>query len=321
MDGEDEKDPSPFICPTISDIVKHKKPLAHFVLEKNQVSIDVRDYDNKSRVGHVAERAYHWYEAVKSYWKKWRVATPAPGDLKIRLWLQSTYNKSLPLSGSSSGLVPCAFNTGETDFRLGRITIWRNEEWEKVLVHELVHWFGFENKIMSSSNKVAKQQDETFRQDVLSFVDTQKRGLLTFEAFTETLAIYMYHRTLWTDDQLLSFTRKQEKGKEKPWPKYWASVLQLNFNNTRQLYQHWHSNWSESTSVASYHLLKTALLIYWSSHPLEVSALFHEWLTGKDTYQVEFLQLLKTAWLDLLPWLDKESDQASRRELVSTVPL
>ena len=125
------------------------------------------------------------------------------------------------------------------------INIWRKEEWRKVLMHELIHFYELENGNYDSINKYIKQ---TFKID---------GKIKPYEAYTEALAVIIH-----------SVYVSKTIGKRK-----FKSILSHEINHSlfqcakilkhfgmKQFNDIYSTRIKQSTSMFSYFIIKTAML-------------------------------------------------------------
>ena len=167
--------------------------------------------------------------------------------IKIKWWPTSNKKKFINLI-----LGPEDINSGATDLKT--IMIWRNEEFNKVMTHEIVHFS--RNHFLNWNSSIDIYLKERF--------NIQGKVVST-EAYTEWLAILLhckficYNLEPW-DNKLLSSLLYNE---------YLFSLIQCikvinhSVGNLEQLGK---NIWRQKTDVFSYFIVKTALLAdikYW----------------------------------------------------------
>jgi hypothetical protein len=175
-------------------------------------------------------------------------------DSIIYIW-KNNIKKELPKNSEILG--PTHVNSGSTlisNFLNGTIYIWRTEELEKVLIHELIH----------SLNIELDKDNQTNANIIIKKYFNLKTECNTNEAYTEFLAtilnglIYAYDNNLSEDkfnsiiELELNFSRYQV-----------AKILKYQgYNNFEELYKI-HNNskvFKENTNVFAYYIIKTLFL-------------------------------------------------------------
>ena len=110
-------------------------------------------------------------------------------DLSIYLYL-TDLKKTLPSKVAHTDLKEENVNTG---FTFGcslknQIYIYREEEWEKVLIHELIHAFGLDFASNDELNTIANKRAMSY----FGINHTEHKYLRLYEAYTETWADILY---------------------------------------------------------------------------------------------------------------------------------
>lgn len=149
-------------------------------------------------------------------------------------------------------LTPLHVNGGVTWAAMNMILVYREEEWEKVLLHELLHYFGFDyfpQGLMEVDSQIAKQ---------FSIEASTPRGLGLNEAYIEALTsiIYVAYIVLCGRSRSSAFTTFKS---------LWRSAMRFTQNHyikqIVKLQTHYGKlAWRESTHVFSYYVCKACLL-------------------------------------------------------------
>ena len=110
-------------------------------------------------------------------------------DLSIYLYL-TDLKKTLPSKVAHAELKEENVNTG---FTFGcslknQIYIYREEEWEKVLIHELIHAFGLDFASNDKLNTIANDRAMSY----FGIRNMERKDLRLYEAYTETWADILY---------------------------------------------------------------------------------------------------------------------------------
>jgi hypothetical protein len=149
-------------------------------------------------------------------------------------------------------LAPDNINSGSTIFG-DSITIWRYEEVYKVLIHELVHFYGIDFYI--DDNNYDKLQNYVKNNYCIHGFDMPN------ESFTETLAVLIH--TMFISEYM------NEKFENLLWKEFIHNFIQinkiLNFYNISSFDEinnknNCKNNINQRTSVFSYYIVKTSLL-------------------------------------------------------------
>lgn len=87
--------------------------------------------------------------AVVEWVQGLRWSTPI-ADLQVRLWLTPFSKIWCPRSDVPTVVGKCEVNSGETAFKGSsrrEVTVWRREDWSKVVIHELLHAFNWDRLV------------------------------------------------------------------------------------------------------------------------------------------------------------------------------
>ena len=151
---------------------------------------------------------------------------------------------------------PSSVNSGFTSFEMNgdrTIVIFRKEECEKLLIHELVHYLGLDyNENRIEQIKINQQFMEDFD------INSDMNNINTFEAYTDFIAIIynnIYDSVLNNDNlevRLENEMRFQKYQVHKIMSKYNMKHPLKKLNNGNKI--------SQSTNVVSYYILKLALM-------------------------------------------------------------
>jgi hypothetical protein len=93
------------------------------------------------------------------YW-----STSTIEQLNITLWLTPFRKVWCPKSGEINLIGRCEVNSGETSFVNSKrrdVTVWRVEDWSKVLLHELLHAFNWDHLVPKTSDNQSEALVET----------------------------------------------------------------------------------------------------------------------------------------------------------------
>lgn len=200
------------------------------------------------------------------------------GKLIIFIW-PTKFNKTinnnevLGINNVNSGSCDIPYNKN------GMIYIWRNEEMNKVLVHELIHALRIDDHL-----------DNNYLDPLISKKFNVHENINTSEAYTETMATF-----------LDSIFKSQENGKN------FKDILNKNQNHSIKQSNkvlnigYKNGEYKQKTSVLSYYVLKSGLLNYGLDRLLSKSKMSNE----------EFYELI----LDSMEkWINKNDGEMDNSE-------
>lgn len=166
---------TPFISVEIQNIIEESTFIHHHVVHDNIV-IDLFTPTNSSKAPDDIDTINRAIRICKFM----TTISKFRGIINLRL-IYLDVKKCMPVN--STYFLPQHVNSAST-YKREFITMWRKEEWEKILIHELIHYTGldfvnYENKYM----KIDEYIYSTFQID---------EGADPFEIYTELLAILIY---------------------------------------------------------------------------------------------------------------------------------
>tara|TARA_B110000208_G_C11799962_1_gene441589 strand:- start:4003 stop:5175 length:1173 start_codon:yes stop_codon:yes gene_type:complete len=145
-------------------------------------------------------------------------------------------------------------NSGST-LRNTIITIWRIEELEKVLIHELIHYLGLD---IGHDNLVSTKLRDKLKLNINSVLNPN-------EAFTETFAIILYIYYITQNTNTLDIIKYQnEFNKQLLWSLYQSAKIIVFFKCFNELKdilnKEFNCQITQYTSVISYFIIKTSFI-------------------------------------------------------------
>ena len=203
------------------------------------------------------------------------------------------FPKSYPADGSHQ-LDTCAINSGQTISYMDRteIHIWRSEECWKVLIHELLHAFGWDRFVPSSSSSGSSPSSI-----IIGGVTIKNES----EALVEAVARYLYLGWIANNQALplLPFDQTLDA--------LWTNQWQWSVNQWRHLRER---PWTTTTNTVAYYPLTLALL----SHPHS----FYEWIQRAHTAPNDWIRIRNES-IDRLgeDWKQTESENESTTQPLS----
>ena len=182
-------------------------------------------------------------------------------DLHVKLIvLLSKQKKHLPCENENKFFSPENVNSGAT-VREDNIMIWREEEFYKVLIHELIHYFGIDFYI---TDPIYKRIDNIFKNNfIIDGIDRVN------EAYTEILALTI-HSVIYGVLHKKQFS--EIIAYEKLFSQYQVAKI-LECMNIFKFEDLTSKKIIQSTSVCSYYIIKCIFLLniniflnYWTKH-------------------------------------------------------
>lgn len=159
-----------FVCPSIRSYLDDQKQSNRLIIYNRDVKISLkvgqpitnvtikigisRDCPiryNLSRIANYVETVSRWVGSL--FWSTF------VRDLDITLWLTPLRKTWCPDTTAMNFIGKCEVNSGETFFagpNRREITIWRAEDWSKVVLHELFHAFNWDRLIPRTSTNASE---------------------------------------------------------------------------------------------------------------------------------------------------------------------
>ncbi len=208
-----------FVCPDVKNYLKSQKDMHVSRASWNDTSIWI--YGPRSTLDFLSSYMMSFIYMVDNTLGSWCRSKKKNPKKKIVICM----SPKRKMWGRKSKMGICHVNSGQTDFRNKTISIWRLEEWDKVLIHELLHWYNWEHNL--EQNTIVRNADE---------------------AWVETWATIIHLVSI--TDSLNSFSEKWQSNLQ------WAtSQRDLLLQNKSKM------NWS-TCSVDAYYILKCHILQY-----------------------------------------------------------
>ncbi len=179
----------------------------------------------------------------------------SPINPEINIFLgnqKKKFSNNQLIKGNILKLTPENINSGSSISGIF-VNVWRKEEVYKVLIHELIHYFGFDYHVFDEFNKLENHFKQNYCIEGYNKIN---------EAYTEFLAVIIHvafvseHLKL-DFDNLLEFELKFSLFQISKIMKY------FNFSSCKELVKidKCENKFNQSTSVFSYFCIKTALLM------------------------------------------------------------
>lgn len=228
----------------------------------------VKDIDIKKKIKPSLNRIYFISNIYSKYSKD---------NTPLYCWLCPVKNKKLiPINTQAKHLQsveiigPNNVNSGLSIPDLRHIKIWRDEELNKVLVHELIHSYKLDKSIYEYDNTNNHIRNNI---NIDKYTDINVN-----EAYTETLSVILNSIFILVDKEKYNSKSKRKTKRNTNTYSYKqfqdilsdeidfsllqsAKVLKYNgYNNINELFDFNDNFWKQKTNVLSYYIIKSALL-------------------------------------------------------------
>jgi len=186
----------------------------------------------------------------------------------VRCWICPTYLKKRLPSNKNNILGPNEVNSGLCIPDKRNIILWRNEELNKVLIHELIHTFKLDKKLYETN---------LLKNYIYNTINISKKNEINpNETYTETLAILL--NTIFNIIDKNNINSISKKSLYRKYIKQINTEIEFSINQASKilLYNGYTNinelinkntnkknniyNWKQNTNVLSYYILKIAIL-------------------------------------------------------------
>ncbi len=271
-----------FVCPTILEYWKKQKKIEflQWTHENYTVKIAKRENLNVQNIQQYVDFIIPWiYELTR----KWLPQKKVPTFIEVTLFLTPIVKEFAPESKCGS-IGACNCNGGYTsmsDYRSKtEVVVFREQDWSKVLIHELLHAFEWEKDLSNKPVYIPEWINNS----------TKKINVRFGEAFVEAWAVILHGWCLGLPLKV-----------EQDWSLHRAQMLYTK------------RPWKETTSVFSYYIVKAAIL-----RPNVVCCLF-KFLTGETTISWSDWCMKQVNSKSFMDELEKTKDYNHHPSLAMTV--